>query len=192
MKATEVGATKAQQRAQKSLALARSTHARRATERDSKHAAAILAIDSAIVAAERPEQTVAQLITALETLPRVGVGHGGWSTLMQHMPGYGLPLQEAVARMAACLARIRLRTATQAVRAVQLLLAAGGDVRVTKLLQSSSCYKAVTNQPYAAARTHVLQCCKNFFTSRLATMHATRGKQGSQTSLGETAAKKTA
>jgi hypothetical protein len=103
----------------------------RATERESNHAAAILAIDAAIVAAERPEQTVAQLITALETLSRVGVGHGGWSQLVQNMPGYGLPLQEAVARMAACIARMRLRTATQAVSAVQALLADGGDVRET-------------------------------------------------------------
>ena len=89
------------------------------------------AFDAAIVAAERPEQTVAQLITALETLSRVGVGHGGWSQLVQNMPGYGLPLQEAVARMAACIARMRLRTATQAVSAVQALLADGGDVRET-------------------------------------------------------------
>ena len=127
MKATEVRATKAQQM----KSLADRVKLLRATERESNHAAAILAIDAAIVAAERPEQTVAQLITALETLPRVGVGHGGWSTLMQHMPGYGLPLQEAVARMAACIARMRLRTATQAVSAVQALLADGGDVRET-------------------------------------------------------------
>ena len=127
MKATEVRATKAQQM----KSLADRVKLRKATERESNHAAAILAIDAAIVAAERPEQTVAQLITALETLSRVGVGHGGFGQLMRCLTGYGLPLQEAVARMAACLARMRLRTATQAVSAVQALLADGGDVRET-------------------------------------------------------------
>ena len=89
------------------------------------------AIDAAIVVAERPDQTVPQLITAQETLQQVGVGRGGWQSLVQHMPGYGLPLQEAIARMGACLACMRWRIATQAMSAVDGLLAAGGDVRET-------------------------------------------------------------
>ena len=44
------------------------------------------AIDAATVVAERPGQTVPQLITALETLQQVGVGGGGWRGLVQHMP----------------------------------------------------------------------------------------------------------
>ena len=85
----------------------------RAAERDSQHAAAIRLIDAALVVAERPGQTVPQLITAHETLQQVGVGDGGWQSLVCHMPGYGLPLQEAIARMGACLARMRWRIATQ-------------------------------------------------------------------------------
>ena len=104
----------------------------RAAERDSQHAAAIRLIDAALVVAERPGQTVPQLITAHETLQQVGVGDGGWQSLVCHMPGYGLPLQEAIARMGACLARMRWRIATQAMSAVEPLLAAGGgDVRET-------------------------------------------------------------
>ena len=103
----------------------------RAAERGIQHAAAILAIDAAIVEAERPDQTVPQLITAHETLQQVGVGDGGWQSLVQNMPGYGLPLQEAIARMGACHARMRWRIATQAMSAVDGLLAAGGDVRET-------------------------------------------------------------
>ncbi len=104
----------------------------RAAERDSQHAAAIRLIDAALVVAERPGQTVPQLSAALETLQQVGVGAGGWQSLVCHMPGYGLPLQEAIARMGACLARMRWRIATQAMSAVEPLLAAGGgDVRET-------------------------------------------------------------
>ena len=101
----------------------------RAAERDSQHAAAIRLIDAALVVAERPGQTVPQLSAALETLQQVGVGAGGWQSLVCHMPGYGLPLQEAIARMGACLARMRWRIATQASGAVEALRAGGGDVR---------------------------------------------------------------
>ena len=89
------------------------------------------AIDAAIVVAELPGQTVPQLLSAAETLQEVGVGHGDWSGLVKHMPGYGLPLQEAIARMGACHARMRRRIATQAMCAMEPLLRAGGDVRET-------------------------------------------------------------
>ena len=70
--------------------------------RDAEHAAAILAIDAAIVVAELPSQTVPQLIAALEALHQVGVGRGGWKGLVQWLPGYGLPLQQVIARVATC------------------------------------------------------------------------------------------
>ena len=97
-----------------------------AAERDSRHAATILVIDAATVVAERPGQTVPQLSAALDTLELVGVGGGGWNSLVRHMPSYGLPLQEAIARMGACLARMRRRIATQAMSAVEPLLARHG------------------------------------------------------------------
>lgn len=81
-----------------------------------------------IAAADRDEQTVADLLTSLRSLKAVG---GGWTLHVSNLSrgNYTPPMQEAVARLGACLARTLLALATRATSEAEAwLVAPSGEV----------------------------------------------------------------
>jgi hypothetical protein len=81
-----------------------------------------------IAAADRDEQTVADLLTSLRSLNAVG---GGWTLHVSNLSRGNCtpPMQEAVARLGACLARTLLALATRATSEAEAwLVAPSGEV----------------------------------------------------------------
>ena len=81
-----------------------------------------------IAAADRDEQTVEELLTSLRSLNAVG---GGWTLHVSNLSrgNYTPPMQEAVARLGACLARTLLALATRATSEAEAwLVAPSGEV----------------------------------------------------------------
>ena len=81
-----------------------------------------------IAAADWDEQTVADLLTSLRSLKAVG---GGWTLHVSNLSrgNYTPPMQEAVARLGACLARTLLALATRATSEAEAwLVAPSGEV----------------------------------------------------------------
>jgi hypothetical protein len=81
-----------------------------------------------IAAADRDEQTVADLLTSLRSLKAIG---GGWTLHVSNLSrgNNTPPMQEAVARLGACLARTLLALATRATSEAEAwLVAPSGEV----------------------------------------------------------------